>query len=58
MMGHREKLGNGWEYDWVSKHWRRLLHWRPGQGRAIKAALSRRARRRAKEELRRAGDQG
>lgn len=47
MMGHREKLKSGDEYDAVTR-WRRFLHWRAGQRKRVKRQLARRARREGK----------
>jgi len=43
MMGHREQMVNGDEYD-AFTGWRRLLHWKPGERRRIKRAFNRRVR--------------
>lgn len=48
MMGHREQLKCGDEYDAVSRHWKNLLHWKAGERKAIKRRLSRRARQAAR----------
>lgn len=47
MMGHKGQMKSGSEYDAFTK-WRRFLHWRAGQRKAIKRAFSRRMRRMAK----------
>lgn len=50
----RVPLQTGDEYDWVSKRWRRLLcvfKNRTGLGKKVKQALSRRARRRARQRI-------
>ena len=44
MMGHRERLRGGDEYDALTR-WQRFLRWRPGQRRAIKRRFNKRQRR-------------
>lgn len=53
MMGHRETLKNGDEYDVVTG-WRQWLVWctKAGATRAVKTRLNKRARKAAKETLR------
>ncbi len=51
MMGHRDKLKDGDEYDAVTS-FRRFLLWLPGRRRWIKNKINRRARREAKREMR------
>ena len=53
MMGHREKIKGGDEYD-AFTNWRRVLCYtrRPGVTKSIKAKFSRRVRRELKVELR------
>ena len=46
---------SGDEHDWTSKNWRRVLcvfSNRTGLGKKVKHALNRRARRKAREEIR------
>lgn len=50
MMGHREHLKHGDEYDAVSRKWKNVMHWRSGERKAIKKRLSRRVRQEAKEQ--------
>jgi hypothetical protein len=50
MMGHREALNSGDEVDAVGSH-RHDHHWRPGERKAIKRQLGKRARRRARLAL-------
>lgn len=49
MMGHKERLKSGDEYDAVTG-WRRFLRWRPGQRSWVKTKLSRRSRSEGKKE--------
>lgn len=49
MMGRRQVLKSGDEYDAVTG-WRRLLKWRPGERKAIKRKLNRRARKEAEKQ--------
>ncbi len=44
MMGHREPLKSGDEYDAFTR-WRRVLHWRPGERTSIKQHFWKRQRR-------------
>jgi hypothetical protein len=48
MMGHREKLTGGDEYDAFSRYWRRFLNM---NRHPIKAMFSRRVRRKEKQRL-------
>jgi hypothetical protein len=51
-MGHREKMIGGTEYDALPhRGFRRLLNWRSGLRRAIKAKFNRRVRKSAKKAL-------
>lgn len=50
MMGHKEPMKGGLEYD-AFTGWRRVLIWRAGQRKRTKQAFSRRVRRRRKREL-------
>jgi hypothetical protein len=50
MMGHREALKSGDEVDAVGSH-RHGHHWRPGERKAIKQQLGKRARRKARLAL-------
>ena len=43
MMGHRERLKGGDEYDAFTK-WRRCLHWRSGEIKKIKRGYHKRVR--------------
>ena len=45
MMGHRERLRGGDEYDALTR-WKRFLYWRPGQRRTIKRRFNKRQRQR------------
>jgi hypothetical protein len=50
----KERPINGDEEDWCSRRWRRLLRVfdnRTGLGKAVKRAMNRRARRKAKLDL-------
>ena len=47
MMGHREKLKGGDEFDALTG-WRRFLHWKPGTRKHIKRKVNKRIRREAK----------
>lgn len=40
---------NGDEYDALTQ-WKRFLHWRPGERKAIKRRYNKRVRRRGREE--------
>lgn len=51
MMGHREKLKSGDEYDCVSISWRKVIIKRAGKMKAIKKKMSKRSRRTSKKEL-------
>ncbi len=44
---------DGYEYDWISTTWRRMLSsfGKAGRGKAIKQAMNRRARRRHNQEI-------
>ena len=48
MMGHREKLKGGDEWDALCRRSRRILLWKPGQVKAIKRIFNKRQRREAK----------
>lgn len=48
MMGHREPLKSGDEYDALTR-WRRYLRFRPGQRKAMKRAVNRRNRKSGKK---------
>jgi hypothetical protein len=50
MMGHREALQSGDEVN-AAGSWRQYLHWRPGERKAIKRQLAKRARRKARLAL-------
>ena len=50
MMGHREALNSGDEVDAVGSH-RHDNHWHPGERKAIKQQLGKRARRIARLAL-------
>lgn len=52
MMGHREKLKTGDEYDRLTKGGHRLFLSRAGKARAIKSRFSRRIRREARQQMR------
>ena len=43
MMGHREKLIRGDEYDALTR-WKRVLHWKPGERPAVKRRFWKRIR--------------
>ena len=45
MMGHREKLKGGDEWDAFSRYVRSIMHWRPGAVRRIKRRFHKRVRR-------------
>lgn len=51
MMGYREKLKNGLEYDAFSG-WRRVIKWARGERMKIKKAFRRRIRRAWKQQNR------
>jgi hypothetical protein len=48
MMGHREELRGGDEFDALCRRTKRLLHWRPGVRRTLKRQFSKRIRRGAR----------
>ena len=50
VMGHREKLISGDEYD-VLTQWRRVHAYKAGTVKAIKRKFNKRTRRQAKESL-------
>lgn len=52
MMGHRERLVDGAEYDAFSRRARKLHTARAGQRKAIKRKFNKRARRLARQEVR------
>jgi hypothetical protein len=52
MMGHREKLRGGDEWDYFHRYSRSILRWTQGEGKRIKALFSRRVRREAKKDAR------
>lgn len=49
----KEKTIDGYEYDWISTRWRRMINSfnRAGRGKYIKQRLNRRARRRQRQEM-------
>lgn len=50
MMGHREKLKGGDEYDALTR-WKRYLGWRPGQRKLVKRQFWKRQRREPLEDV-------
>jgi hypothetical protein len=50
MMGHRETLKGGCEYD-AFTDWRKVLHWQPGELRKIKRGFNQRVRRKERRRL-------
>ena len=48
MMGHRESLHGGFEWDALSHRGKRIYAWRPGQRKQAKRRFNRRIRRLAK----------
>jgi hypothetical protein len=54
MMGHREPIKSGDEFDAISRRWRRLLclFQKPGIAHATKRKLARRARKSARAQIR------
>ena len=48
MMGHREKMVGGAEYDCLRHHAKRYYKWKPGERKDIKRKFSRRVRRTGK----------
>ena len=52
MMGHRERMINGAEYDALTR-WHHVAAWcgKPGARRAVKRQFNKRVRRRAGQEL-------
>jgi hypothetical protein len=55
MMGHREKLRDGDEYDVFTK-WRKIILWARGEVRRIKKRFTRRIRRKVKQVLKESFD--
>jgi hypothetical protein len=51
MMGHRERLIDGDEYDALTAAGKRVHRWRAGQRTSAKRSVSRRARRKAKARI-------
>jgi len=51
MMGHKEKLKSGDEYDVVTK-WRQVYSWKPGVLKRIKRQLNKRIRQSVKHQIR------
>ncbi len=52
MMGHREKLHGGDEWDAFSRRSRRMLRWKSKEVAKIKARFGRRIRKMRREECR------
>jgi hypothetical protein len=52
MMGHREHLSGGDEFDAFSPTWRRMLNWRRGELKKVKRTFAKRARKETLEALR------
>jgi hypothetical protein len=52
MMGHREPLKSGDEWDATSRRARKFLSFRPGERAAVKRQLAKRARKMARREVR------
>ncbi|QWF85763.1 hypothetical protein [Amycolatopsis sp. CA-230715] len=46
----RPRIG-GDEQDAFSRHWRHLLHWRPGERKALKKQANKRDRKAAKRSI-------
>jgi hypothetical protein len=51
MMGHRQRLIDGDEYDALTRGGKGAHRWRAGQRAAAKRSVSRRARRKAKARI-------
>ena len=51
MIGHRQRLVGGDEYDAITAAAKHVHHWRPGQRAAVKRMASKRARRKAKARI-------
>lgn len=51
MMGHRDRLIDGDEYDAISRRARKFLRWRAGQRAQVKTKIAKRARKGAKLDL-------
>lgn len=47
--GRKQKLKDGWEWDWTGKN-RHIHSWWAGMGRRIKRKMNKRARQEAKRE--------
>ena len=51
MMGHREELKGGDEWDFLNRYSRRFHFASPGEIRRIKSRFNRRVRRQVKQEI-------
>ncbi len=49
--GRRQKLKDGWEWDWVSLRARRFSRWKSRVGKSIKRRLNKRERKDVKKEI-------
>jgi hypothetical protein len=47
----KQKLKGGDEWDWVSKYWRKMFRWHPGEGKIVKRRMNKRARKEAKQAV-------
>ena len=50
MMGHKEKMVSGTEYDALTR-WKQYLHWNSGVRKYIKRQFNKRVRKKAKQDL-------
>lgn len=51
-MGHKQKLKDGFEWDWTSQYRKKgWLKFNPGVGRYIKRKMAKRDRRAAKQQV-------
>lgn len=46
----KQKLKGGFEWDWVSVRWRRLMNWNSGVGKSIKRKMNKRIRKEGKND--------
>jgi hypothetical protein len=48
MMGHKDKLRNGFEVDATSTYWKTAFHWKAGARVQAKKAINKRGRKAAR----------
>ena len=47
----KQKLVDGWEFDWCSRAWRSVTSWKPGQGKYIKRKMNKRLRKEGRKDI-------